>query len=65
MTALNDSSRSVPRLALNQAEAAAALGVGPNTFKQHVRPHLKRVGGSTRYPVAEVERWLDKNAYGL
>jgi len=49
MVARNDLSRSIPRLTLNQAEATEALAVGLNTFKSHVRPHLKRVdiGGST------------------
>ena len=67
MAVENDSSRSVPRLALNQQEAAEALGVGLNMFKRHVRPNLERVdiGGSTRYPMTELQRWLDKHAYGL
>jgi hypothetical protein len=57
----------IPKLALNQAEAAEALGVGLDTFKRHVRPHLKRVdiGSSTRYPVAELQRWLERQAYDV
>ena len=31
----------IPRVALTPAEAAAALGVGPDFFDQHVRPDLR------------------------
>jgi hypothetical protein len=53
-----------PRLALNQKEAAAALGYGVDHFKVHVRPDLKAVytGDAIRYPVTELQRWLDRNA---
>ena len=35
-----------------------------SSFKRHVRPHLRRsAGGSLRlYPVAELHRWLDREA---
>jgi hypothetical protein len=51
-------------LALNQADAARALGLSVNHFKQHVRPHVRAVyvGGLRRYPVAELQRWLEANA---
>jgi hypothetical protein len=53
-----------PRLALNQQEAAQALGVSVNTFVRRIRPELKRVylGRRCFYPVRELQRWLDKNA---
>lgn len=56
--------RTVPRLALNQQEAAAALGVSVDHFERHVKPELSYVmAGSRRlYPVAELQRWLDGEA---
>lgn len=48
------------RLLVNQAEAAAMLGMSVNTFKQHVRPYIRRVEASgARYPVSELQRWID------
>ena len=51
-------------LAVNQKDAAAALSISVNTFKEHVRPQLEAVyiGGAVRYRVAELQRWLDRNA---
>lgn len=53
-------------LALNQKDAAAALGVSVPHFKEHVRPYLKAVyiAGATRYRVTELQAWLDKEAAG-
>jgi hypothetical protein len=53
-----------PRLALQRREAAAALGVGVDTFDRHVRPLLKcvYVGDLRLWPVAELERYLDEQA---
>ena len=53
-----------PQLALQRKEAAAALGVGVDTFDRHVRPHLKvvYVGDLRLWPLSELERWLDSNA---
>lgn len=50
------------RLALNQKEAAAALGLSVNHFKEHVRPDLKVliVGGLVRFPTSELERYVDR-----
>lgn len=50
------------RLALNQAEAAEALGISVNTFKRRVRPHVRRVdiGGRMLFPVADLEKWLQR-----
>jgi hypothetical protein len=55
------------RLALNQKDAAAALGLSVNTFKAHVRSELPRVyiGDAVRYPVTGLQAWLDKNAVML
>ncbi len=52
-------------LALNQKDAAAALGISVPTFREHVRPELRPVyiAGATRYPVTELERWLNAQAY--
>ncbi len=50
----------MPPLALNQKDAAAALGVSVNTFKQHVRPELRAVyiAGCRRWRVRDLEEWL-------
>jgi excisionase family DNA binding protein len=54
----------IPRVALTPAEAAAALGVGPDFFDQNIRPELKviRRGSKRLIPVAELERWCSENA---
>jgi excisionase family DNA binding protein len=45
-------------------EAADALGVSPDFFDEHVRPELRlvRVGRLVFVPVAELERWLERNS---
>lgn len=50
----------VPRLALRPEEACAALGVGPDYFREHVAPELRwtRRGRVKLVAVAELERWL-------
>jgi hypothetical protein len=57
--------RSIPVLSLSQSEAAEALGVSVDFFKQHVAPDLKvvRVGRRKLVSVRELERWLDSNAF--
>jgi excisionase family DNA binding protein len=54
----------IPRVALTPPEAAAALGVGPDFFDQHVRSELKviRRGSKRLISVAELERWAAENA---
>lgn len=49
----------VPRVALRVEEAAAALGVSDDFFREHVRPHLAviRCGRLRLYRLAELERW--------
>jgi len=55
---------SIPRIALTPPEAAAAIGVGPDYFDQHVAPHLRliRRGRKRLVPVVELERWVAENA---
>lgn len=52
------------KLALQRKEAAAALGIGVDSFDRHVRPELKcvYVGDVRLWPVAELERWLATHA---
>lgn len=54
----------VPRVALSPAEAAAALGVGPDFFDEHVAPELRliRRGRKRLVPVRELERWATESA---
>jgi hypothetical protein len=56
--------RPLPRLALNQAEAAASIGVSLATFKRRVAPHIKCVylGGARLYPADALAEWLNKHA---
>jgi hypothetical protein len=49
---------SVPRIALTPAEAAAAIGVGPDFFDANVA----RRGRKRLVPVSELERWTAENA---
>lgn len=55
---------SIPRIALTPAEAAAAIGVGPDFFDANVSPELRliRRGRKRLVPVAELERWSAENA---
>jgi hypothetical protein len=55
---------SIPRIALTPAEAAAAIGVGPDFFDAYVAPDLRliRRGRKRLVPVAELERWAAENA---
>ena len=54
----------IPRIALTPAEAAAALGVGPDFFDQRIRPELRviRRGSKRLIAVAELGRWCEENA---
>jgi hypothetical protein len=54
----------IPRIALTPAEAAAAIGVGPDFFDENVAPELRviRRGRKRLIPVAELERWTAENA---
>lgn len=55
---------SIPRIALTPAEAAAAIGVGPDFFDANVAPDLRliRRGRKRLVPVSELERWTAENA---
>jgi len=55
---------SIPRIALTPAEAAAAIGVGPDFFDANVAPELRliRRGRKRLVPVIELERWISENA---
>ena len=54
----------IPRVALELAEAAAALGMSPSSFTRYVRPHVRliRKGSLVLVPLAELERWAEENA---
>lgn len=54
----------IPRIALTPAEAAAAIGVGPDFFDANVAPELRliRRGRKRLVPVVELERWITENA---
>lgn len=56
--------RTVPRLSLNQQEAAAALGVSVDHFERYVKPYVACVvtGRRRLYPVTAIQRWLDERA---
>jgi hypothetical protein len=53
-----------PRLALSVAEACAALGVSWDFWQEHIAPEVRvvRRGRRKLVSVAELERWLDRNA---
>ncbi len=54
----------VPRIALTRIEAAAALGIGIDSFERHCQPELKliRRGRLVLVPVSELERWATEQA---
>ncbi len=56
--------RDIPRFALSQPEAAAALDMSLDSFQRHVAPDLAviRKGRLRLYPVREIERWVSENA---
>jgi len=54
----------IPRLALSREEAAAAIGMGLDSFERHVQPTIRLVrrGRLRLVPIRELERWLDEHA---
>jgi hypothetical protein len=54
----------ISRLAYTPAEAAAAIGAGPDYFAEHVQPELRvvRRGRKVLVAASELQRWLDENA---
>ena len=55
--------REVPRLAFNQQDAAAALGVSVDHFERHVKPDLPIVYSGTLklYSLVALQEWLAEN----
>lgn len=51
------------RIALTPAEAAQALGVSENYFREHIQHELAwiRRGRKRLVAVTELERWLSRN----
>ena len=54
----------IPRLALTREEAAAACGVGLDSFERHIQPTIRMVrrGRLRLVAVDELRRWLDENS---
>jgi len=55
----------LPRLSISPGEAAEMLGVNRDFFDEHIKPELRIVRRGSKtilIPVAELERWLEKNA---
>lgn len=54
----------IPRVALTRAEAAAALGIGLDSFERYVQPHVRMIrwGRMRLVPVAELQRFADTAA---
>lgn len=54
----------MPRLALSKREVAESLGVSPDYVSDHLWSELRLVrrGRLTLCPVAELERWLEREA---
>jgi len=52
----------VPRIALTQREACAALGCSDEFFVEHIRPQLRvlRRGRKRLFLISELERALDE-----
>jgi excisionase family DNA binding protein len=59
-----NAARPIPRLALTPPEAAHSIGVSEDFFTEHVRPDLRLVrrGRKVLVPVAELERWLERES---
>ena len=57
----------VPRIALTQQEACAALGCSEEFFVEHVRPNLRvvRRGRKRLFPVDELRRAVDVMAEAI
>ena len=51
-------------LAYRAEEAATALGVSDDFFREHVAPQVRRYrhGRLVLFPVRELEQWLDRSA---
>ncbi len=54
--------RPLPALLLKREEAAACLGMSPESFDEHVRPTLRQVPvspGLVLFRPRDIEEWLD------
>jgi hypothetical protein len=53
-----------PALALCVQDAAAALSVSWDTWREHIEPDVRivRIGRRKLVPVTELQRWLDSHA---
>ena len=51
-------------LTVRLREAAAMLSMSIDSFQRHVRPEIRtiRVGDMVLVPVAELQRWIERNA---
>jgi predicted DNA-binding transcriptional regulator AlpA len=57
--------RPLPALLLKREEAAACLGMSPESFDEHVRPTLRQVPvspGLVLFRPRDIEEWLDCRA---
>lgn len=54
----------LPRMAVSPREAAEMIGVGRSFLYEHILPELRtvRCGKKRLIPVAEIDRYLDRNA---
>ena len=60
-----DGRDTLPRLCVKPDEAAQMLSVSRDYFDEHVKPELRIVHRGTRtvlVPVAELVRWVERNA---
>ena len=61
---LESSVAPIPRIALSRHEAAAALGIGLDSFERYVQPHVRMIrwGRLRLLPIAELNRFVDQAA---
>ena len=54
----------IPRVALRREEAAAAIGVSVDYFRDHVQAEIRliRRGRLILVPLRELEKWVERNA---
>lgn len=54
-------------IALRKRDAAACLGMSEDSFERYVQWDVRvvRRGKITLYPVAELQRWVERHAEGL
>lgn len=54
----------VPRIALTREEAAAALGIGLDSFERYVQPQVRMIrwGRLRLVPISELERFAEQAA---